>query len=170
MIIRMLGAVCVISGCGGFGILIARNVRKEISTLRQFARALEFMEYELNYRMTPLPQLCRRVASVSVGCVQRIFQCIADELEHRNQHDVASCISIAMKKCPDTPKLTADQFLELGLSLGEFDLEGQIKSIQAVRTANDRLLNELYTEHKDKLRSYKTLGLCAGLALVILFI
>ena len=170
MTFKLLGAVCVILGCGGFGFVIAANARREMTSLRQLVIALDFMECELNYRMTPLPQLCRLTASVTNGCIQKVFLILAEELELQTEGNIDKCISAIIRKCPDMPKYTAQRLTELGHSLGKFDLSGQIKCVQAINAENSQLLERISVDHNTRLRSYKTLGLCAGAALVILFI
>ena len=170
MTVRLLGAVCVILGCGGFGFMIAVNARREISALRQLISVMDFIECELNYRRPPLAQLCRLTAAIANGCVKRLLLCIAEELDQQKADSVDKCITAAIQHIPDLPPLTAQRVIELGKSLGKFDLDGQIKCIRALNTENTRLLNELTVDHITRIRSYKTLGLCAGAAMAILFI
>lgn len=170
MSLKIIGAMCIVLGCGGFGFMVAGNAYKEISTLKQLISALEFMECELTYRMTPLPQLCRLAGAITNGSIKRMFLCLANELDQHCSTNVDACIRTTICKCSDLPKLTKLRLMELGKSLGVFDLVGQVKCIQAINCENHRLLNELTTGHKARIRSYKTLGLCAGTALVILFI
>ena len=170
MTIKLLGAVCVILGCAGFGFMIASNAKKEISSLRQLITALEFMECELSYRMTPLPQLCRLTASTASGCVKKMFLYLADELELQIKPSVEQCLLTALKKCPELPELTKKRFVEFGHTLGVFDLSGQIKSLKLCNTENIQIMEKISHDHTTRLRSYQTLGLCAGAALVILFI
>ena len=59
---------------------------------------------------------------------------------------------------------------ELGESLGRFDLPGQLKGLEAVRRKCLMELEALGRNRTERLRCYQTLGLCAGAALVILFI
>jgi len=170
MIIKLLGAVCVILGCGAFGYMIAFNARKEMSTLRQLINVLEFFECELSYRMLPLAQLCRLAAAIASSNMQRLLICIAEELERQRAHNVEKCIIYAIHNCPEIPPLTAQRVIELGKTLGKFDLGGQIKCIRGINAENKRLLDQISVDHIIRFRSYKTLGLCAGAALVILFI
>ena len=46
------GAALVIAGCGGFGFSIASGYKREEGILRQLLRALNYMEWELQYRLT----------------------------------------------------------------------------------------------------------------------
>lgn len=170
MTIKLFGAILVILSCGGFGFLIASAHRIEVKTLRQFIYALDFMECELKYRMTPLPELCRQAAAASHGTVKRVLNLLASELDHQISPDVDRCMSAAIQQVKELPKLTREAMELLGRSLGRFDVDGQLKGLAAVRSESKRIL-DTYTKNQDvRLRSYQTLGLCAGAAMAILFI
>lgn len=170
MTIKLFGALLVIAGCGGFGFMIASSHRKEVKTLRQFISALDFMDCEIQYRLTALPELCRLTAAASYGVVRSAFNALAAQLDDQNSPDVEKCMRVALKKTGDIPKLTRKAMELLGSSLGRFDLEGQLKGLEAVRSESRRIL-DTYTKNQDvRLRSYQTLGLCAGAAIAILFI
>lgn len=170
MTLKLLGAILVIAGCGGFGFLIAAAHRKEVKTMRQLISALDYMECELQYRLTPLPELCRKAAAVSSGSVKNAFCELAEELDGQISPDVAKCMDSTLLKVKDIPKLAREGLTRLGDSLGHFDVEGQLKGLEAVR--NECRYNlEAYSKNQDvRLRSYQTLGLCAGAAMAILFI
>ena len=59
-------------------------------------------------------------------------------------------------------------FRNLGSSLGRFDLSGQLKGLQSVRGECLRELESLEKNQPERLKSYQTLGMCAGAALVII--
>ena len=54
--------------------------------------------------------------------------------------------------------------------MGRYDLEGQLQGIQTVKMECHGYLDELERHRAERLRSYQTLGLCAGAALVIIFV
>ena len=60
--------------------------------------------------------------------------------------------------------------LELGRSLGNFDLNGQLRGIEAVRRQALEALQNSVKDRDQRIRSYQTLGLCAGAALAILLL
>ena len=168
--IKLFGALLVIAGCGGFGFFIAAEHRREEKTLRHFISVLELMECELQYRLTALPELCRQAAFESRGPLKKTFSFLADELEDQISPNVEKCVDAALAKVKELPKLTAEAMELLGRSLGRFDVEGQLKGIASVRAECVRIM-ESYTQNQDvRLRSYQTLGLCAGAAIAILFI
>jgi hypothetical protein len=59
---------------------------------------------------------------------------------------------------------------DLGNNLGRFDIDGQVTELQRIRTNCERTLLELSNNKSNRLRSYQTLGLCAGAAIAILFV
>ncbi len=170
MRIKLFGIILVLAGCGGFGFkLVSSHIREE-RALRQLIRLLDYMECELQYHLTPLPSLCRQAAVESEGVLRKVFLSFATGLEDQISPDVAGCMKSALSGAKDIPGHTYKLLELLGKSLGRFDIEGQIKGLEAVRQECRINLQEL-TENRDvRLRKYQTLGLCAGAALAILLI
>lgn len=167
---KWIGAVMIILGCGGFGFTIAANHRTAENTLRQLTAALDYMECELRYRMTPLPQLCREAASERTGPVRSVFSRLAEELDAQVTPEVSSCMNAALSAAGAVPGHARSVFLGLGQTLGRFDLDGQLKGLEQARQQCRRELDGLSQNRDVRLRSYQTLGLCAGAALAILFL
>lgn len=170
MNLKIVGAVLIIAGCSGFGFHLAAAHRREESALRQLIAALDFMECELQYRLTPLPELCRQAAANGTGPVCAVFSTLASELEAQVSPDVSLCMNGALLNNKPLPRLANDAMVLLGKSLGRFDLEGQLKGLEAVRQTCRRNLERLGENRDVRLRSYQTLGLCAGAALAILLL
>lgn len=170
MVIKWIGAALVLAACGGFGFQIAATHRKEVSTLRQLIRILDFAECELQYRLTPLSELCHKAAQECSAPLNTFFLRLSQELEEQISPNVSSCMQAAIARTEQLPKQSKDVLVLLGDSLGKFDLHGQIKGLESVRGECNRRLENLSENQDVRLRSYKTLGLCAGAALVILFI
>ena len=170
MSIRWIGALMIISACGTIGFAMAAAYRCEEQALRQVIRAMDYMACELHYHLTPLPELCRMAAEESSGCVAQLFQNLARELNRQVRPDVQSCLNSAMERVQDIPDKTRKAFQLLGAGLGKFDLEGQMKGLDAVRSFCRQELETLAVGRVQRLRSYQTLGLCSGAALAILFI
>ncbi len=166
---KWFGALLVVAGCGGFGFLMALSIKREVSALRQLIRVTEFMHAELEYRLTPLPELCCKIGRQFSGCIGVAFQILARELEGQVAPDVTLCMDSVVKKTQQLPKQTASVLQSMGKTLGLFDLPGQIQGLQAIREECRYHLEALEKDKRQRLRSYQTLGLCAGAALAILF-
>lgn len=168
MNMKYTGALLVILGCGGFGFSMAAAYRQEEKLLRQLRDILQYLYCELQFHLTPLPDLCRQ-AGKQGGRVARVFSLLARELEQNTSPDVSACLHAAVTAA-DLPHRLQELLLNLGQTLGCFDLEGQLQGLENLRSCCIRELEELASGREDRLRSYQTLGLCAGAALVILFV
>lgn len=167
---KWIGAIMIIGSCGGFGFLLAALHIREEKVFRQLLGALDYMGCELQYKLTPLPELCRQTGQEIRGTVGQVFAALAGELENQVSADVESCMNAALASFPDLPGQTREAFRLLGQTLGRFELDGQLKGLEAVRSACRARLKVLTENREPRLRSYQTLGLCAGAALAILFI
>lgn len=170
MTLKIIGAICIILACGGMGYSMAAAHRRAEGALRQLIGVLDYMGCELQFRLTPLPELCRGGAAQSQGIIGQVFSELTQELEAQVSPDAASCMHAAVDKVNKLPTSARKNLLMLGTSLGRFDLQGQLKGIEGVRTQCRTDLDALEQDRDKRLRSYQTLGLCAGCALAILFL
>lgn len=165
---RLIGVVFLIVGCSLCGFKMASDYRKEILSLRDLIDVLNYMECELNYRLTPLPQLCRLSAANS-KYLKELFLNFADEMDAQVSTDTQCCMEAAIHKSRTCNSVTV--FLrELGCSFGKFDLDGQLSGIGSVRQKCGQKLHTLEKDKDIRVRNYQTLGICAGVALAILLV
>lgn len=170
MNVKIFGAILVILACGGMGFSIAAAYRMEEKALQQFISALEYMSCDLQYRMTSLPELCRQTSSQVKGMVGEVLMRLANELDRQISPDAESCMHAAVQAVPHLPDSVRDNFLMLGQTLGRFHLTGQLSGLESVQQLCRRDLEGLRANRDVRIRSYETLGICAGVALVIIFI
>ena len=167
---KWIGSLLIILGCGGFGFSLAANHKREENCLRQLIGALDYMGCELQYRMTPLPDLCRSASQQCKGMVGQVLRRVSEELDRQVSPDTASCMYAALTQSEALPHITRKKLQLLGATLGHFDLAGQLSGLEAVRESCRNDLSTLTKNRDSRLRSYQTLGLCAGAALAILLI
>lgn len=167
--IRIFGAAVLMAGCGGFGFSLAAAQRREAALLRRLIHALQEMEWELKFRLTELPDLCRIGGDAAGSVLGPIFREVADRLDRAEVTDICACLNGCASR-QELPRSLRRNLRELGRSLGQFDLEGQLQGLQAVRLQCRKDLQNMEQDAPQRLRSYQTLALCAGAALAILFI
>lgn len=167
---KWIGAIFVIVGCGGFGFLVASASKREEKHLRELLESLEFMISELQYRMTPLPDLLMNAIPYTSGALLLVFSALSEELKGQIAPDAESCMRTVLDKNQSVPVLTGNMLRLLSRSLGKFDLNGQISGLTLVKEACKENLQKLTKDRTGRLRSYRTLGVCAGIALAILLI
>lgn len=167
--IRMIGACCILTGCGGFGFSMAAASRREEEELKILLQALETMSCELSYRHTPMPVLCRMASRERKGIVAAFFLELAKELEKQTAPDVQVCVFEVLRQL-EAPKRLHGLLSDLGGTLGRFDLPGQLRGLESAIRSTEQALRQIREGAADRRRSYQTLGLCAGAALAILFL
>ena len=170
MSFKLIGAVFIICGCGLIGFKASALYRAEEYDLRQLISALDYMVCELSYRRSALPDLCCLIGKERNGRIGKLFENLAKELSAQTSPDVQSCLASAAAASGSLSKKVQQAICIMGSSLGRFDLEGQLRGLEELRSLCSSTLESLSAGREDRLRSYQTLGLCAGAALVILFI
>ena len=170
MILKWFGAVLIVVGCGSVGISMAQAHRRKETELKQLLSALDFVQCELQFRLTPLPELCRQAAAHTSGNMKLLFSTLAEELEDQITPDVSLCMNAAIRKIKNLSDEAATVAVNLGKTLGRFDLDGQLLGLESARQGCRQALTKLETNRDTRIQSYQTLGLCAGAALAILFL
>lgn len=170
MTYKWIGAVLVILGCGGWGCSIAAEQRKQERLLHQLMQCLSFMECELQYRLTPLPELCRRAGMEAAGGLRQVFRELSLELDHCASPEVSDCMKSVLRQHRELPGSIRRLLNRLGHTLGRFDLPGQLQGLHSVQKACQEERKRLLENREERMRSCQTLAFCAGAALVILFV
>ena len=169
MTIQWAGALMVIVGCGTVGFSMAARYARDVSILQQLCGILNEMEWELQYHLTPLPDLCRLSASNASGVIRDVLIHLGRDLSLREHSDVKSTMESVLLRC-NVPRRIQRHLINLGASLGRYDLHGQIRGLRSVKSLCRKELNDLEKERYERVRGYQTLALCAGAAIAIILI
>ena len=170
MMIKLLGVALTVIGCGSVGFQIAANYRREEKSLQQLSLILEYMECELQYRLTSLPELCRQVGRMFKQAPANVFVALTSEMESQISPDVSCCMTAVLSRTSNITPITRKMLENLGMSIGKFDINGQIQGFSSINEECKRNIKALKDGRDNRLRSYQTLGLCAGAALAILLV
>ena len=170
MTLKILGVLFVVFGCGLIGFLLSAGKKYEIKTLEKFIAAVEQMSCELQFRLTPLPELCRFLASSSSGCIQSYFLRLAEALESNRYPDADQCALQALNACGNIPGSTRRIIEDFANTLGRYDVEGQLQGLDALHQMGIQRLSKLTENLDGRTHCYQTLGICSGFAVAILLI
>ncbi len=170
MVFKIIGAILIVASCGSVGFCLAAQHRAEEKSLRNLMNILDFMECELRYKLTALPELCKQAAVTFPNVSGKFFLALSTAMESQATPDMESCVRHALNANKNLPEITRKVLESLGKTIGRFDLEGQLKGLAACQNECKRNLDLLENDRESRLRSYQTLGLCAGAALAILLI
>lgn len=167
---KWLLCVGMIALCGGVGFQagnVLTNRRKGISSL---VFALDILRGEIAYSMTPLRRAFQKIARVTPGQVGMFFASCAQEMEGncRRMEDIWKQELKTLEKQLPLGGEEMDSLLHLGAVLGRNDQENQQKALDAARAQLQQLLDEARQKEREEIRLYRSLGVMAGIFLVIL--
>ena len=170
MPIKWIGAACVLVSCGVFGFSSASTYERTERTMKQLLLAIRFMTCELHSHATALPTLTRSASQYVSGPIRQILATFARILQEQSVPNASIAMENALDEMAFSYVPVRNRLELLGQTLGRFDLESQISGLESVAQILERDLAGFEIDKDIRMRSYRTLGICAGIALVILFI
>ena len=155
------------------GYLISNRYVARVKELQKLITSLELFETRINYTYDTIPECFYYISDYMDGHIGSVFRKTAEMLEKENNIGTGDCL----KQVIDEERLFLnlnDTDIEiwkgLSVSLGQIDLENQMKNIRLViHTLNSQL--EQATEEKTKnFKLYRNMGILTGLVLMIVLI
>ena len=170
MNMKWVGAAMIIATCMSIGVKMASSYLREEQQLEQLLQSLNYIKCELQYKLAPLSALFYQCASLSKGPLRAFYLNLCSELDSQVYPDAVCCFHAALNKSAELSNCTVKILKQLGATLGCFDLDGQLSGIDEAIESCQAELKLLTSSKSVRIRNYQTLSLCAGAALVILFI
>ena len=169
--LRLLGALLVAGGVASVGFFAAGELKRRTRALRAICGALERMEQEISFRLTPLPDLFRLLSVQSEPPARELFAHCLVGLERLGEVPFSQIWSQALEAVmPCLREGERGVLEELGGVLGRYDGEAQRTALSRVRAELARGLEAAQEEQKQQGRIYRVLGITAGAFFVILLL
>lgn len=163
--LKLSGALLIISACGIWGFLRSKNLRKRSENLLRIMSSLTLLENEISYGQKDI-----KGALLSIGTIEELpfFTEIAEKIGAFSIH---KSFDSAISKC-DMGLLKCDKqiLLEFSQSLGALDAASQIKSIAHTRELLRKVQEEAYDEYKKYGRLYRNIGILLGIFLSLILV
>lgn len=166
--LRVMGAVLVMAGTVGLGWRGVQRLGERVEALRGLQGAVAYLEEELAFRFTPLPQLLEQLSQNRKGAVGAFFGKMGKKME---QCDVPLRQSWRQAVEETLPMLKDEErqtVAELGEVLGQYDAQTQA---QALKLAGERLAGSYMAAQEERGRLgkvYLALGVAGGLVTVLM--
>lgn len=169
--LKLMGALLLAGGAAFLGFSAAARLERRVRALRAFMGALERLERELSFRLTPMPELLAGLSEHTPPPINAFFaRCLAG-LEHLGEYDLSHVWREALERAPmDLGYEELSVLGELGGILGRYDGEGQREALALTRARLAQCMDSAAEERTRLGRVYGVLGLTAGALLVILLI
>ena len=155
------------------GFLLANHYSKRVSELEDFLLSLELFETKITYTYDDLIDTFSYIANQLKTKIYRIYFIVAEKLREAPNQSVGELF----KEVVDEEKIfleLQDSDIEnikgLAISLGQIDVESQIKNIRLIAKTIENTLKDAYEEKKKSFKLYRNMGTLVGLVLMILLI
>ncbi len=166
-----VGASAIVAGSSGWGLLVARQVRRRPVELAAAETALELLRTEIAYARSPLPEALRHAARASSGPARRLLDGTADHLEQGGGEGCAAAWARALAEAESRSAWTpadVEALAGLGRALGASDAADQVRHIALCAARLKAGAAEAAARAEPQARMWTYLGCLGGLALVLL--
>lgn len=146
---------------------------KRAKSLLDLQYCIRVLESEIINGNIPLPQALENVAMKGKGSMAKLFKEIKDDLMIHKREDIYDSFFLQRDLLKKKYALNAQDievFLYLGKILGKTNKNDQEKNIKFIITQLENHYMEAEAESLKNTKLYRTLGLLAGLGVIIILI
>lgn len=167
--VKWIGAVLVAAASLLAGAGSRQSLRQRVAVRRSLALALELLQGEMELRMPPVGELFQTVGRQVESPVGMILTRAGLEMELVPGRPPVTALRIASEGGPLDREEQA-LLLQLGTSLGRYDLTGQGRALAVFRDRAARLSSQAEEILRGRARASMTAAVCGGLALIIILL
>jgi len=171
--LKLMGALCILTGCGYVGFKIGDQYRRRSEILRYLQNGLNLLETEISYGATPLPLALARIGEKMKGESKIPFAHTAQLLRGHQGLTAAEAWEEGVHQLVAQFPLSREEMSILilfGHGLGCSAREEQLKNIALAREQL-RMVEKAAEEARAKnQRMWQYMGLCSGGVIVLLLI
>jgi len=171
--VRVIGALLVIGGCGYCGLSIARSFRLRAQVLRSLQNGLNLLEAEISYGSTPLPLALARVGEKLGRESSLVFSQAAQAFRLHKGVTAGEAWEEGVKRLAQSVVLSQEDISILrnfGHGLGNSAKNEQLKNIALAREQLSMAEKEACLARERYEKMWRYLGFCLGAAIVLVLI
>ena len=168
IIIKYIILIMLLFSSSYIGILISNRYKSRVKELKEMKTFLSIFETKIKLTYEPIPKIFEELGKKEKSNISYIFK-------KASQNMIDMQAGEAWEKAleiKNTNLKKEDIEVLKGLSnlLGKVDLDGQVSEIELIDNFIDTQIEKAEEESKKSEKIYKTLGVTAGLAMVIILI
>lgn len=171
--LKIAGSVLVMLACLGYAGGLLRQMSRRRDILRSCLEMTELLAGEIRYERAPVAEALRRICGRLDGDLETVIRGIADRLEeggYGSMEEVWDAGFLREKEKLPLTKEELDGVREIGKNLGFLDLAVQIDHLAGCRERLGRNLDKVQRELDEKRRLYRSLGLAAGIFVILILL
>lgn len=167
---KYAGMIFVVVSAASVGLQMSTYLRGRCRLIQQILTSLQILRNEISVCGTPLPQAFALIAVSANGAVERLCAYIAREMDKNRWMTPLNAMEQGFINDPawKQEQRICDILCQCASGLGKYDRASQLQVIDQAVDALSTLLMQTEQEHNIRGKTYRILGICAGLSMVIL--
>ncbi|MEB3101451.1 stage III sporulation protein SpoIIIAB [Ferviditalea candida] len=169
--LKLMGAALVLFAGAMAGFYQSWRLASRPRQIRGLIHALQVLETEIVYALTPLPEALRKLGRKTAAPVSGLFGQIGDRLEQEQGitlQEVWEFTALDYWKQTAMKETEREIVRQLGRTLGISDREDQVKHLHLAIRELQREEMTAIDEQKRYEKMWKSLGILAGVLIVIM--
>ncbi|MCL7746134.1 MULTISPECIES: stage III sporulation protein SpoIIIAB [Halalkalibacter] len=169
---KLFGAIIIILATTWIGFEGAKRLSERPKQLRQLKVAIQSLEAEIMYGLTPLAEASEHIAKQMPLPISRFFEQFAYRLQNKQETAFEAWEESLNETWGQTSMLDSEKevMMQFGATLGQHDREQQQKQIKLTLSHLEREEQEAKERQHRYERMIKSLGFLTGLLIVILML
>lgn len=166
------GVILVMLGSIGIAYGICREYQTRLLLLKQIRSSYAYIQYEMAYGKTPIPQILLKLAEKQEGCFQEEFLQVAEEMQTTGEDFTVIWNRVFAKALEHTvlKKREQEMLLCFADKQGLARDEAQARTLDELLLELTRYIEEVQEEQKSRNKVVMSIGMAGGLLLCILLL
>jgi stage III sporulation protein AB len=168
---KLIGAILVLIASSLIGFGLSARYRERPKQLRQLKSALQSLEAEITYGLTPIHEAALHLAGQLPNPVKQFFEGLAERIEKGQGRPLSQIWQETLDAFwPKTALKTNEKeaWRQFGLTLGQSDRTNQQKYIQLALSHLEREEKEARLAQQQYEKMVKSLGFLGGILIILL--
>lgn len=171
LVIKLLLLLVIVTLSTFIGILISKKYSSRVDEIQDLISALEILESRLNYTYDTIPDAFSFVGKHMRSSAKKIFEISSQKLQIEKSFTASEVFESTIDEEKAFLSLNENdiEILKgLSISLGQVDLESQVKNIRMIGRTLLGQLDDAKMEKNKNFRLCRNMGILTGLAIVII--
>lgn len=172
-IMKIVGSVLVIISSAGMGFFFSNEMKCRIDNLKELKKLISLLRGDIRYANTPLPEAINSITRRQSGSFDSFFHYVSAKLHELSGRTFSEIWREAVQKeLSDTSLSKKDklQIIQFGENLGYLDKDMQMNTIDLFLSQIEDEIKDLSKNIKEKAYLCNTLGIMAGIFIIIIMI
>lgn len=170
--LKLIGIVLVLTGCGGIAGSICKEGKKRLTLLKHIRSIYEGMKYYIGYQKIPMPEVLMKLAEHNVAILTPAFLDIYKDVIEENMDFAKSWEKTMETALTGTPLKKEDKQLLLDFPncLGYLEKDAQAGALDELLRETIHRIDETEAEQKSNNKVIMSIGTAVGVLISILLL